>query len=107
MSGSGRYAGDAPLIEQPCACFLIPPSELDAIHVFFIDRSSGVGYVTIICFGQAWTAFFGAMNGKTIREFFCGCDVEYLTGKMSRSKEGKADRKYLAKIIGAAKAALA
>ena len=93
--------------QWPCACLFIPPADgLDGIHVFFIDRESSVGYVTVICYGQAWTAFFGAMGGRTIREFFCEAGTDYLVNKMRRQKETKAELKYLSRIIDAVKAAL-
>ena len=93
--------------QWPCTCLFVPPaSGLDGIHVIFIDRSSSVGYVTIMCYGQAWTAFFGAMGGQAIREFFCEADTSYMVNKMSRPKETKAEMKHLARIIDAVKAAL-
>ena len=83
---------------------------LDPIHVFWVDGEPGRGYVTIICFGAAWTAYFGAMGGNTIRQFFARADTDYLVGKMGvgpHLKQSKRNDAYLAKIIDAVKAYLA
>jgi hypothetical protein len=82
---------------------------LDTIHVYWQNVEHGKGYVTITCFGAAWTAYFGSMNGKTIQQFFADVGVEYLVGKMGitpQLKSTKRDDAYLGKIIAAVKAAL-
>ena len=82
---------------------------LDAIHVFWVDDVRGRGYVTIICYGAAWTAYFGAMGDRTIRQFFAEVDVDYLVNKMGigpHLKQTKRDNAYLAKIIKAVKVAI-
>lgn len=68
------------------------------------------GSVTITCFGSAWTCYFGAMSGKTIREFFSECGADYLTSKFGCSevlKRGKREEKYPRRVIEAVKGALA
>lgn len=87
----------------PSVCQRIDTPGLDPIHVFWLDVALGAGYVTIICFGQAWTAYFGAMSGKTIREFFASCDVDYIVTAL---KQGKREHAYLGRIIEAVRAAL-
>lgn len=94
---------------MPCTCQRIDTPGLDPIHVFWLDVAPSAGYVTIICFGQAWTAYFGAMNGKAIREFFADCDVNYMVTKMGITpalKQGKREHAYLGRIIGAVRVAL-
>lgn len=84
--------------------------ELDIIHVFWMDVAPGAGYCTIICYGSAWTAYFGSMGKNTIRQFFEGAETEYLVGKMGNTphlKSTKRDNAYLARIIDAVKAYLA
>lgn len=79
---------------------------LDTIHVFWVNVEPGQGYVTIICWGCAWTAYFGGMSALTIEEFFLSADVPYLVSKMgfSRVLAGrKKDLDYLARIIKAVK----
>lgn len=72
---------------------------LDPIHVFWVNVEPGNGYVTIICYGAAWTAYFGGMSGKTIQEFFSEVGVDYLVAKLGTGRK-KYDV-YLAKITKA------
>jgi acyl-coenzyme A synthetase/AMP-(fatty) acid ligase len=83
-------------------------SELDTIHVFWMDVSPGAGYATIICYGAAWTVYFGAMSGRTIRQFFADVETSYLVTKMDSPhlKGRKKDKAYLAKIVEAVKESL-
>lgn len=79
---------------------------LDRTHVFWLDVEPGKGYVTIICYGQAWTAYFNAMGDKTIKQFFAGCDTGYMVTKMGITpylKQTKAHHAYLGRIIDAVK----
>lgn len=82
---------------------------LDAIHAFWMDVAPGAGYVTVICYGSAWTAYFGAMGGRTIRQFIADVDVDYLVTRMGLTPQLKATKRdltYLSKIISAVKLAL-
>lgn len=79
---------------------------IDAIHVFWIDAGKGRGYCTIICYGAAWTAYFGYMGGKTIRQFISQASIGYLLPKFGigpHLKSTKRDNAYLAKIIDTVK----
>lgn len=91
----------------PVECWKIAEGNgLDEIHVFWMDVATGKGYVTVICYGQAWTAYFGGMGGMTIREFFAGCDTGYLVTKMGITpalKQSKKNDVYLGRIIDAVK----
>jgi len=79
---------------------------LDAITVFFQDFNPGQGRVVVECFGEAWTAYFDAMGGNTIRQFVSTAGVDYLTNKLSRPKQTKTTEKYLRRIVEAVKADL-
>ena len=96
----------------------VPPS-LDDISVFWQDIGPSRGSVTIICYGAAWTCYFGGMGNRTIREFFKEADTSYLISLLalqrlasSVSKLGitpqlkarKTDHAYLGRIIDAIKA---
>lgn len=91
-------------------CWKIPASNgLDEIHGFWMDVAPGKGYVTIICYGQAWTSYFGGMGDRTIREFFAECDTGYMVTKMGITphlKQRKCDHAYLGRIIDAVRAAV-
>ena len=89
----------------PSECWEIPEANgLDRIHVFWMDVAPRKGYVTIICYGQAWTAYFGGMGDLTIREFFARCDTGYMVTKMGITpalKQSKKNDAYLSRIIDA------
>ena len=57
------------------AVYLTDVPGLDPIHVFWQNVEPGKGYCTILCYGQAWTVYFGAMSGDTIQKFFAGASV--------------------------------
>lgn len=88
------------------AIYLTDVPGLDPIHVFWQNVEPGKGYCTILCYGQAWTVYLGAMNGQTIQKFFAEAEADYLTGKMSPLKSSKQDQVYLRKIIEAVKSYL-
>ena len=92
------------------ACTVVEGAEgLDRIHAFWLDIDAGKGYVTIICYGAAWTAYFGAMSGRGIKEFFADVSVEYMTNALLRSpylKESKSHYRYLFKIVAAVREAV-
>lgn len=56
---------------------------LDPITVFVEDIAPGKGIVTITCYGEAWTAYWGSIGDMTIKEFFCSCDEHYIANKLS------------------------
>ncbi len=78
---------------------------LDRIHAYWQNVGPGQGYATIICYGKAWTVYFGAMGELSIEAFFLRADVDYLMNKMyDGPKRGEA---YFERIITAVKEALA
>jgi hypothetical protein len=76
---------------------------LDPIHVFWHNVEPGKGYATVICYGCAWTTYFGAMSGRTIQQFFAEADADYLVVKMGAPhlKQGKRHDAYLGRIVKA------
>lgn len=55
---------------------------LDPISVYITNYAPGKGKITIDCFGNAWTAAWGAMGGLTVQEFLIESDNDYLIRKM-------------------------
>lgn len=53
---------------------------VDLIEVVTEDMEPGKGKIIITCFGKAWTAYWGGMNGGTVSEFIRRCDNDYLMG---------------------------
>lgn len=77
---------------------------LDPIRVIVEDLEPGRGRITISCYDMAWTGFWGAMGGRTIRDFFMDCGSDYLAGNMgcgSGLKQGARERTYLIRVIEA------
>lgn len=77
---------------------------IDTITVIWQDFNQGQGQVTLICWGSAWTCYFGGMPSDTIRQFFMRADVEYLVNKLGCTrwlKQTKEHSKYLERIIRA------
>ena len=56
---------------------------LDAIGVIFEDLGPRQGKITIDCYSQAWSAYWGGMGDRTIAQFFCSCDEHYLAKNLS------------------------
>lgn len=79
---------------------------LDEVTVFWQDTAQGQGHVTIHCYGEAWTAWWGAMGVRTVKQFFYAADEDYLVNRLIGSqfqKHTKGHEQYLARIIRAIK----
>jgi hypothetical protein len=88
---------------------IVGDPSLDRIEVYWRNYEPGKGSVTITCYGSAWTAYFGAMSGSTIQQFFTSAGTDYLVNKLGLTpqlKQRKTDLAYLSRIIDAVKAAL-
>lgn len=82
-------------------------SGLDPVTVLLENFAAGVGRITIICWGEVWTSFWGGMNGDSVEKFFLRCGSEYLADNLSAgNKRTKAKTAYLLRIIEAVKAGL-
>ena len=57
--------------------------DLDPVDVMFEDHSPGRGWVTIRCFGEAWSNFWPAVGDQTIKQFFLSAGDDYLANKLS------------------------
>ena len=85
---------------------------LDPIRVVMEDSSPGKGMVTISCYGQAWSTFWGAMGNNTVADFVRKMDAGYIAGKLSGAPVAggaKAQRvadAYLLRIVEAVQEAL-
>ncbi len=56
---------------------------IDPIHVMLEDDGPGAGRITITCFNQSWTNYWGSMSDRTISQFFRDCGNDYLGPKLS------------------------
>lgn len=57
--------------------------KLDPVTVYLNDIGPRQGKITIECYGQSWSAFWGGMGDRTIAEFFCSCNEHYLAKNLS------------------------
>jgi hypothetical protein len=81
-------------------CLDIASKGIDPIEVYFRDEEPGQGSITITCYGEAWTAWWGAIGGRTIDEFVAQCDADYLLGKLTPPRHTtKRQNDHLRKII--------
>lgn len=56
---------------------------LDPIRVMWTDYGPGQGRITITCWDDAWSNYWGAMGpGWTMQTFFMKASVDYLAGKL-------------------------
>jgi len=56
---------------------------LDPVNVFVEEYSANSGKITMECFGDAWSYYWGSIGERSIMEFFCACDNHYLCGKFA------------------------
>jgi hypothetical protein len=70
---------------------------LDPVTVFLEDlgqrtyedenkqpRITKQGKITIECYGESWSAYWGGMGNRTVAQFFDNCSVDYLAGCLKR-----------------------
>lgn len=95
--------------EQKARVFTIYDAPaLDPITVILQDYGTGKGKLIFECFGEAWSAYWGAMGDNNITQFLLSCEVDYIVGKLSApNMRGKKNLvKYVTRIVEAIKASL-
>lgn len=55
---------------------------MDLINVTFEDFKPGHGKMTIDSYGDAWSAYWGAMASENIKQFVSTASTSYLVGKL-------------------------
>ena len=56
---------------------------LDPITVFLEDFGPRKGQITIKCWNEVWSSYWGGMGDRNIAQFFCSCDHHYLAKNLS------------------------
>lgn len=76
---------------------------LDPIRVVTEDYMPCKGRIIITCYDQAWVGYWGAMGGRTIKQFFVAVPADLLSGNLSsgQKRQTKNDLAYLIRIIKA------
>jgi len=54
---------------------------LDPITIYLEDLPPKRGKITIECYGEAWSYYWGSTGSKSIMDFFVNCDNHYLSEK--------------------------
>lgn len=65
---------------------------LDPITVYAEDKGNGRGSLTVRCFAEAWTCYWGGM-GDTLHGFIASVDPQYLADNMLRLTQPIGGRK--------------
>lgn len=88
--------------------------ELDPVTAYLEDFQPGRGQLTVVCWGRAWTQFWGAMgNGATVAEFCRGTSTGYIVDKLMLPRDVMLKRaehreeRWLTQIVEALKVELA
>lgn len=86
------------------------PDGLDPVTVFVEQFGPTASRITVQCYAQAWTAFWGSHGEQTVEEFVCSCNAEYVTSNLKWGQNGlmlktrqKDQWKYLLRIVEAIK----
>ena len=75
-----------------------PSERVDPIWVYVHDCAPGQGMVTVCCYGTAWTAYWGSMGNKTVREFLARCDPDYLCKNLASNDRKSTKGEYVYRI---------
>lgn len=65
--------------------------DLDPVNVYIEEYTPTSGKITIECFSQAWSYFWGSIGEMSIMEFFCSCDNHYLSSKFAPHMKSEID----------------
>ncbi len=65
---------------------------LDPIEILISEYGEGAADVTIKCYGESWTSYWGSMGGN-VKEFFTRTNVSYLVNCFERGIRADSDVK--------------
>lgn len=84
------------------------PERLDPVTVFVEQLGESKSRITVQCYAQAWTAYWGSHGDCTVEEFITSCHAEYVADNLSWGWNGlllkatqKLQREYLIRIVQA------
>lgn len=84
--------------------------ELDPVTAFLEDFEPGRGQLTLVCWGRAWTHFWGAMgNGATVAKFCARASTGYIVNKLMLPSDvllkraERSEERWLTQIVEALK----
>lgn len=81
---------------------------LDPVTVILQDVARNHGRLIIECYGKAWSAYWGAMGERSLREFVCGCHADYIANRLIEGgfKHRSKKDQYVLRIVVAVQEAL-
>lgn len=59
---------------------------IDPINIFLEDYKLGQGKLTVECYGDAWSHYWGAMGERNLIDFLKDANSDYITGKLALNK---------------------
>lgn len=75
---------------------------LDPIMVVFVDYANGSGRIVVQCYGEAWTAWWGAMGAHAgnVQAFIAAVEADYLANSLvgTRRNFTQGEHMYLERI---------
>lgn len=87
--------------------------DLDPLTVFLEDFRPGQGQLTVVCWGRAWTHYWGAMGeGYDLAKFISKASTGYIVGKLMLPRDvmlqraERREEKWLTQIVDAIKSKL-
>ena len=86
--------------------------ELDPCIAYMRDYRVGQGELTLVCWGRAWSHYWGAMGNHDLRGFILSCSTGYLVGKLMLpydvmlKRSEKREERWLTQIVEALKVQL-
>jgi hypothetical protein len=93
--------------------FIPAANGIDAITAYFDDIEHRKGRLTIVCHNQSWSAYWGGMGDRNVKEFILNLNKDYIVNYLifgqrhllSLNKR-TSEEKYLLKIVSALQASL-
>lgn len=84
------------------------PAGLDPVTVYAEQYRVGASRITVQCYAQAWTAYWGSHGDCPVEQFVATCDAEYVVGNLDWGNGGqrtkaaeRGQRRYLTRIVQA------
>lgn len=77
---------------------------LDPIRAYFDDIGPGYGQLTLVCYGKAWSAYFGGTGADSVQDFVMKVSKDYLVSKLYNeqfSRTTKKEIEYLGRVVQA------
>lgn len=91
---------------QAFRIFDIPKT--DPVFVVLHDMGAGTGRLVVECFGKAWSAYWGAMGDRRLRQFITDCGTDYIVNRLSPGDRRftRSEEAYLTRIVTGVQEAL-